>query len=44
VIKGSPLLAEAAKAAVRQWHYRPATLNGNAIVVQKEISFVFILP
>jgi len=44
VVKGSPLLAEAAKAAVRQWRYRPATLNGSAITVQKQITFVFTLP
>ncbi len=41
VIHGSAILAEAAKAALRQWRYRPATLNGSPVEVQKEINFVF---
>ena len=44
VVSGSPVLAEAAKVAVRQWRYRPATLNGSPIVIQKEILFLFTLP
>jgi protein TonB len=44
VVSGSPILAEAAKQAVRQWRYRPATLNGSPIVIQKQIMFVFTLP
>jgi len=44
VVSGSPMLAEAAKAAVRQWRYRPATLNGSPIVIQKQITFLFTLP
>jgi outer membrane biosynthesis protein TonB len=44
VVSGSPLLAEAAKQAVRQWRYHPATLNGSPIVIQKQIMFLFTLP
>ena len=44
VIKGSPVLAEAAKTAVRKWKYDAAKLNGNPIAVQKQITFVFTLP
>ena len=44
VVSGSPILAEAAKQAVRQWRYHPATLNGTPIVIQKQILFLFTLP
>ena len=44
VLSGSSVLAAAAQAAVRQWRYHPATLNGNPVEVQKQITFVFQLP
>ena len=44
VVSGSPILAEAAKEAVRRWHYHPAMLNGSPIVIQKQIMFLFTLP
>jgi TonB family protein len=44
VVSGPPLLAGAATAALRQWRYRPATLNGSPVQVEKEITFVFTLP
>ena len=44
VVSGSPILAAAAQGAVRQWRYRPATLNGNPIVIQKQITILFTLP
>jgi TonB family protein len=44
VVNGSPILAAAAKNAVQQWHYKPATLNGTPIDVQKEITFLFEQP
>jgi TonB family protein len=44
VTAGSPVLAAAAKTAVLQWRYRPATLNGNPVEVQKEIIIVFAQP
>jgi len=44
VTAGSPILAAAAKTAVRQWRYRPATLNGSPVEVQKEIIIVFAQP
>ena len=44
VVSGSPILAEAAKQAIRQWRYHPATLNGSPIVIQKQIMFLFTLP
>jgi protein TonB len=44
LVSGSPILAESAKIAVRQWRYRPGTLNGNPIEIPKEITFVFAQP
>ena len=44
VLSGSPILSAAAEAAVRQWRYRPAMLNGSPIVIQKEITILFTLP
>ena len=44
VTGGSPVLAAAAKTAVRQWRYRPATLNGSPVEVQKEIIIMFAQP
>jgi len=44
VVSGSPILSAAAETAVRQWHYRPAMLNGSPIVIQKEITILFTLP
>ena len=44
VVNGSPILAGAARSAVQQWRYRPATLNGTPIDVQKEITFIFEQP
>ena len=44
IVGGSPVLADAAKQAVRQWRYRPATLNGTPIEVQKEIIVLFAQP
>lgn len=43
VLRGQPLLAEAAVTAVRQWRYTPPLLNGKPIAVQKEITVDFKL-
>ncbi len=44
LVSGSPVLAEAAKQAIRQWRYHPASLNGSPVEVQKDITFVFEQP
>jgi len=44
VTGGSPVLAAAARTAVLQWRYHPATLNGSPVEVQKEIIIVFAQP
>jgi TonB family protein len=41
VIKGHPVLAEAAKGAVEQWRYRPYLLKGNPVEVETTIKVVF---
>ncbi len=43
VLSGNPILAEAARAAVRQWRYRPTMLNGQAVEVETQITVNFVL-
>lgn len=40
---GPPMLAEAAKNAVRQWRFKPTLLDGQAIEAEEEIVFLFRL-
>jgi periplasmic protein TonB len=43
LISGPPLLAQAAMDAVRQWRYKPTSLNGEAVEVLTEIQVNFTL-
>ncbi len=43
LISGHPMLAPAAIEAVRQWRYRPYTLNREPVEVQTEITVNFVL-
>jgi periplasmic protein TonB len=43
VISGNPLLAQSAKAAVREWRYRPTLLNREPVEVETYITVNFIL-
>lgn len=43
VLGGSPLLAAAAKQAVKQWCYRPAILDGQAVEVEARVTVSFVL-
>jgi len=43
VVDGSPLLAQAAVAAVRQWRYRPTLLSGEPVEVDTNITVLFTL-
>jgi protein TonB len=43
VVRGHPLLLEAAMAAVKQWVYAPTMLNGQPVEVQAPIQVNFIL-
>jgi periplasmic protein TonB len=43
LVSGHPMLAPAAIEAVRQWRYRPYTLNRAPVEVQTEITVNFVL-
>jgi TonB family protein len=43
-VSGPESLAQAAMIAVREWRYRPTLLNGKAVEMQEDVSFVFRLP
>jgi outer membrane biosynthesis protein TonB len=43
LVSGDPLLNAAAKQAVLQWVYRPATLNGDPVEVTQAIVLKFNL-
>jgi protein TonB len=43
VISGHPLLIPAALDAVKQWVYKPTTLNGEAVEVSTQIDVNFTL-
>ena len=43
VLSGNPILAQAAFAAVREWHYRPTRLNGEIVEVETFITVNFVL-
>lgn len=43
VLSGNPMLAQAAKAAVRQWRYEPTRLNGRPVEVETSITVTFVL-
>lgn len=44
IVKGSPLLAEAAVRAVRQWKYQPYVLDGRSVESQTRVTVNFSLP
>jgi len=44
VIKGHPLLIQAAVDAVSQWKYKPLLLNGEAVEVETTVDINFVLP
>lgn len=44
VVKGHPLLVQAAIDAVSQWKYKPLLLNGEAIEVGTTVEINFVLP
>jgi periplasmic protein TonB len=43
VLSGNPILAEAARAAVRHWRYRPTLLDGQPVEVETQITVNFVL-
>ncbi|HEY6764412.1 MAG TPA: TonB family protein [Candidatus Sulfotelmatobacter sp.] len=43
-VSGEPLLAQAAKDAVKQWKYKPYLLNGEPVEIQTQVTINFKLP
>lgn len=43
VVSGHPVLAQAAIEAVRQWRYRPYSLNGETVEVETQVTVNFVL-
>ncbi|HZR55609.1 MAG TPA: TonB family protein [Terriglobales bacterium] len=43
-LSGDAILARAATDAVKQWKYKPYTLNGEPVEIQTEITVIFKLP
>jgi protein TonB len=43
VVSGHPLLVQAALDAVKQWRYKPTTLNGDAVEVDTTITVTFTM-
>jgi protein TonB len=41
VVSGSPILAQAAKTALLQWRYEPATIDGQPVSSKVDVKFVF---
>jgi len=44
ILHGDPQLARAAADAVKQWKYKPYSLNGEPVEIQTEITVDFKLP
>ena len=44
VLKGDPLLAQAAMEAVKKWKYKPYLLNGEPVEIQTQVTVNFKLP
>jgi TonB family protein len=44
VVRGHPLLVQAALDAVKDWVYKPTTINGEPMEVKTEVSLKFALP
>jgi TonB family protein len=43
IVSGHPMLTRAAMAAVKQWHYQPALLNGKPVKVESRVTVNFKL-
>lgn len=44
VVEGNPVLADAAVQAVRQWRYRPYSVDGRPVEMQTRVTIRFTLP
>jgi protein TonB len=43
VLGGHPMLVQSAINAVKQWRYRPYSLNGEAVEVETQVTVNFVL-
>ena len=43
IVKSVPLLDEAALNTVKQWHFRPAVVNGQAVPIRMVVTVTFSL-
>ena len=43
VLGGHPMLVQSAIDAVKQWRYRPYSLNGEAVEVETQVTVNFVL-
>ena len=43
VLTGHPMLVQSAIDAVKQWRYRPYSLNGEAVEVETQVTVNFVL-
>ena len=43
VVSGHPLLVQAAGDAVKQWRYKPTTLNGEPVEVDTTVDVMFVI-
>lgn len=41
LVKGDPILADAAMDAVKQWKYKPYLLNGEPVEVETTVKIIF---
>ena len=44
VVGGDPMFYRSALDAVSQWHYRPTTLNGQAVEIDTHITVIYTMP
>jgi protein TonB len=44
VVRGEPLLAQAASDAVKQWRFRPREVNGRPAEMQTRVTLNFKIP
>lgn len=44
VVSGDPLFYQSALEAVRQWHYRPAILNGQPVAIDTSVTVIYTMP
>jgi len=43
IVGGDPLFYQSALEAVRQWHYKPTILNGQAVEIDTYITVIYIM-